>query len=273
MAETAKPKGKLKPWQYAAVLGGAVVVYVVYQRAKNTAATTAASGTSDANTVPGGNTTTTSTDSTSAALPATLEAWIQAVISGTSGANYSPSQSLNDVESWLSGQCVSAQGFSAIGSAIETLGLPPGYNTGVSPLSVCPDTTAPATTTSVADTSAPSPAAPSNTPAVPALSTALQAALAQNNETIVDAIYNQYSNTFDYLTNKGGIYTQGGPGASNPGGTFYGSYLGLAGQQGNNPGQFEKLTALPNGGYTLLDTAGQTYNFGPNVNPTTGVAS
>lgn len=273
MAETEKPKGKLKPWQYAAALGGAVVVYVVYKRMKNTSAAAADSGTTDANTLPGANTTTTGTTSTTT-LPATLADWEQAVLSAATGPNYSPSAALNDITSWLSGQCVSSQGFSALGSAVETLGLPPGYNTGVSPLTVCPDTTVPATTTSVASTAAPAPAAPaSSQPVVPAITSAMAAALAQNNESIVDAVYNQYSNTFDYLTNKGGIYTVGGPGATNPGGTFYGSYLGLAGQQTNQPGQFEKLTVLPNGGYTLLDSAGQTYTFGPNVNPTTGVAS
>lgn len=263
--------GKLKPWQYGAALGGAVIVYVLYKRMQASSAATAATGLTGGTTIPDNSTTNAPISSTT--LPATLSEWISAVVSGVSGPTYSPTQALNDVESWFSGQCVSSGGYNAIGSAIDTLGLPPGYNTGVPSLSVCPDVTQPAPTTTTTTTPPPATTPGLSTPtapAIPGLSAALAAAMTQSGETLVGATYSAVDNTFYYLTDKGGVYSVGGPGSASPNGNFYGSYEGLHGQATNNPGTFKQIIALPTGGYTLLDSQGQEYTFGPGIDPTTG---
>jgi hypothetical protein len=64
------------------------------------------------------------------------------------------------------------------------------------------------------------------------------------------------------LTNKGGVYTYGGA-------PFMGSYLGYA-DQTKDPaaekagrGSFTQIVPRANGGYTLIDQHGETYNFDP----------
>lgn len=97
--------------------------------------------------------------------------------------------------------------------------------------------------------SAPPPPAP---PAVaPALPSWLQSAMTSNGEYIVSTAFDNATGTWLYLTQKGGVYGGG-----------YGSIFSL------KPGTFagrtaQSITALPNGGYTVTDTAGETYTFSP----------
>lgn len=66
-----------------------------------------------------------------------------------------------------------------------------------------------------------------------------------------------------YVTSHGFVYTEGG--AQYYGGTNHGS---IGGTYGEN---IASAVATKDGGYTLVNTTGQTYNFGPNaVNPTPG---
>ena len=71
------------------------------------------------------------------------------------------------------------------------------------------------------------------------------------------------------LTNKGGVYTYGGA-------PFMGSYLGYA-DQTKDPaaekagrGSFTQIVPRSNGGYTLIDQHGETYNFDPGTPKSAG---
>jgi hypothetical protein len=135
----AKPKAGAKkkilglsPYAWAGIVaGGGGILWYLKKRSASTAAA-AASGTTDANTVPAGD----SASSTSSTEPTTLADWIDDALSSSTNATYTNSDLLNDINDWLGGQCVSSQGFTAIGNLVDTLGVPPGYSTTPS-LSVC----------------------------------------------------------------------------------------------------------------------------------------
>ena len=175
------------------------------------------------------------------------------------GAGYSSTQALNDVNGWLSGQCVSAAGYKAIGNIVETLGLPPGFST-VPALSVCASSST--TTTTGGGTTSPPVAGPKGAP--PNLSAALKAAMTANGEQLIGAPqWDAKLNEWMYATNKGGVYALN-PNGTN-GATFYGSYLGLpsSGRQGGSR-TFTGFAIDPTTGfYTLTDTVGENYTFTP----------
>lgn len=95
----------------------------------------------------------------------------------------------------------------------------------------------------------------------PALPSSVAAAMAGNGEYLVDTVYNPASSTWLYLTQKGGVYAEGGNG-------FFGSVFNLpAGTfAGRTASKIIPSSTAGNGGYTIIDTAGETYNFGPNAN-------
>jgi hypothetical protein len=238
------------------VVGGGLVYYVIRERSKAAAATT--SGLSGGTTVPVAVTTTGGTTG-----PTTLAAWIQDALSQITSGTYTSSEALNDINSWLGGNCVSKAGYSAIGNLVASLGEPPGYST-LPVLSVCPTT--PGTTTTKTTTTTPKPASSTdNAPgAPPNLPTALRAAMTGNGESIISTEWDPILREWIFATNKGGIYNLSPSGTAGP--TFYGSYLGLPASVRNVARTFTKLTIDPNGDYTLTDSNGESYTF----TPTTG---
>jgi hypothetical protein len=61
------------------------------------------------------------------------------------------------------------------------------------------------------------------------------------------------------LTELGGVYDIGPKG-----GAFQGSRFSLTpGTQSGIRGTFNQIFVRPSGGYTIVDTSGQSYSFGP----------
>lgn len=113
-----------------ALLGGVLVYKVI----KNDEASSAASGTTDGGTEP---TADENVSTSTASAPSTLSAWIQQGLASVTSSTYTPTLALNDINDWLAGSCVSAEGYNVIGQLVQTLGAPPGYST-TPTLSVCP---------------------------------------------------------------------------------------------------------------------------------------
>jgi hypothetical protein len=259
MADAPPAKKPSKNVLYVAGGLSLAVIGYLWWRSRETAAAATAAEPTTTEPVDTGNA---STVSTAGALPATFAAWLQSFLSGVTGAKYTPEQAYNDVTSWLSGNCVTASGASAIGQAIEVLGLPPGYGANSPPLTVCAGASNPPATTTTSTT----PKAPGTTTTAPALSQSLSALLTTHNETIVSTAYDSVTKTWLYLTNIGGVYTQTESGAA--GGTYEGAYTALptaTRNQGANPFSKGKISVNPNGTYSLLDNLGHTYTFGPNT--------
>jgi hypothetical protein len=142
MADTPKKKTGLQPRTYVLIVGGSIGVYLIYRYLSDRSAAAAQTATSGGTTIP-----TDTTTGTSTAAPASLAAWIQTVLGGANyTSKYSNSNLYNDIQAWLNGNCVSAAGFTILGNAITTLGLPPGYAS-APPLSVCPGASTPTPTT------------------------------------------------------------------------------------------------------------------------------
>jgi hypothetical protein len=98
-------------------------MYVLYARYRADAAANATTATTGGTTIPSG---TDESSGSSTNSPTTLGAWEADALGMMTGPYYTSAQAFNDITQWLSGQPVSAQGFAAIGNAIDTLGLPPG---------------------------------------------------------------------------------------------------------------------------------------------------
>jgi hypothetical protein len=131
-----KKLGPQPRWVWGAELVGAFVLYryIKARRAASSGLTTiTATPLTGGSTIPtdvGGPTQTGPTFSS-------LAQWEQAALGSMPGVGYSPTQALNDLGAWLNGSCVSAAGYTAIGNAIATQGLPPGFSTALPTLSVC----------------------------------------------------------------------------------------------------------------------------------------
>jgi hypothetical protein len=294
MADAPAPKAKKKimGMSYLTVglgVAGILVAYYLYRRMQASSAAGAANsstGLAGGNSVPTGQ-----TSGGTSSLPtfSSFSQWEQAVLSGMTGPGYSASQALNDLVGWVSGQCVSAKGYTAIGNAITTQGLPPGFGTSLPPLTVCSSSSSGSGSGSTGSTGSGSSSGGSgsgtgtgtSTVAGPgALPTALMDAMEKNGEHIVQTVYDPVYKDYLYLTNKGGIYTLQ-PGDTGAGGTakqatsgFFGSYLGLpsSATQGG-PRTFTGVTVNSNGGYTLTSSDGQTYHFGPHTKYGVGASS
>lgn len=127
------------------------------------------------------------------------------------------------------------------------------------------------TTTAVAPTTPPATAPPAQgssttAPSFPGLGS-IGAAMAANGEQLADFVWNPQFGDFLVLTNKGGVYNIAPGGGASSSGGFYGSYLSLPPQdtQGG-PRSFSKISVNGDGGYTITDTNGESYTFGPNAN-------
>ena len=114
-------------------------------------------------------------------------------------------------------------------------------------------------TTSVSQPGPPSGVKPPNVP--PAILSAIPG------QTVVAEQWDPSSKGWLALSNKGGIFSLNQSGQSGPG--FYGSPLGDPGTDGwvGPNGQWQRtaaqLTVRPSGGYTITDTAGENYSYGP----------
>lgn len=138
-----KEKGKILGMSYLTVglsAAGLLVAYYLYRRMQ---ASNAASAAQQSTGLAGGNTVPSGQSQGSSSLPSfsSFSQWEQAALSAMTGPGYSASQALNDLVSWVSGQCVSKTGYTAIGNTIATQGLPPGFGTSLPPLTVCPSST------------------------------------------------------------------------------------------------------------------------------------
>jgi hypothetical protein len=125
--------GPLKAWQWGAAALAAYVVYRWYQSRQASSAATAALGTTSGlpSTSAG-----TDTGASTQTTPQSWAQWLHEALSAATNAGLSPTQAYNDFTQWINGGCVSSQGAGAIGNAIQTLGLPPGF--GIPPaISIC----------------------------------------------------------------------------------------------------------------------------------------
>ena len=102
----------------------------------------------------------------------------------------------------------------------------------------------------------------------PPIAAFLQGKVMQAGENIVQEVADPLGGWLA-LTNKGGVYTYGGA-------PFMGSYLGYA-DQTKDPaaekagrGSFTQIVPRANGGYTLIDQHGETYNFDPGTPKSAG---
>lgn len=183
----------------------------------------------------------------------TTGGWISAAQQALFNLGYNPNSVDVALQDYTAGNQLSPTEYGIVESAIRLIGQPPSglglpsEMTGGS-TSTSGGTTAAAATPSITPSS-PAPSAPPN------LSAALINSLESNGETVVDTVYQPVTGTWLYLTNKGGVYTQGGSG-------FFGSVFDLptntfAGRTAAT------ITPLANGGYTITDTAGENYTFGP----------
>jgi hypothetical protein len=133
--------GPLKAWQWAAAAVGAYLIFRWYQgrQASNSAALGTTSG------LPGAFSTVTSPDAgTTTNPPTSWQDWLQQALSGFSpSAGYNQAAFFNDATKWINGSCVSQQGYNALSNALATIGLPPGFGTGLPALTVCATSTPP----------------------------------------------------------------------------------------------------------------------------------
>jgi hypothetical protein len=260
----AKRLGPLPYWGWALAAVGGYIGYR-YLQARNSAA--AASGTTGGTLIPNDIGLPASTTATGAGSFSSISQWTQAMLTYLTGNGVSPADALNGVTSWLNGNCVSQTIYNQLSAGIvsSSVGLPPGY-TNVPTLSVCPSPTQTPTTTNPAPATPSAPVAAA--PLFQGLDAALQKQLSNNGETVAATAWDSTLNEFVVLTNKGGIYNVNPQGAPS-GGAFYGSYLGLpAADRATVPGQVRTFTQLiinPDGTYTALDSAGESYTFTPST--------
>lgn len=269
MATETKSKGKgitkrvgpLPVWGYGAVGVGAFLIFrLLKSRSKGGTASAANIPLSGGIGIPAGQ---------SGVGPQTFASfggWQQAAIAAMAGGVLSPADALNGLTSWINGQCVTAGQYNGISSIITTVGLPPGFSS-VPTLSVCPAPTAAAAPAAAAPAAAASaapaaPAAPVNPGNPPNLSQTLIAAMTANGEHLVSGpVWDSVANEWLYLTQKGGVYTIDPTGAN--GSQFYGSGLSSSLGGAFSGRTARGITANPNGGYTITDSLGSNYTFGP----------
>jgi hypothetical protein len=164
-------------------------------------------------------------------------AWFTSAQQTLFGLGYDSNAVDQALQDYAAGNSLPSNEYGIVEAAIKLVGQPP---TGVGlPSEMQPP--APPTP----------PSAPASPPVAPALPSWLQSAMTSNGEYIVSTAMDNATGQWLYLTQKGGVYGGG-----------YGSIFSL------RPGTFagrtaQSITALPNGGYTVTDTAGETYTFSP----------
>lgn len=260
MADNALTK-KLGPqprWAWVAEGLAAFLLYRFYKARRASSGLTSLTATplTGGSTIPAGQ----SSGSSASGTPAysTLSAWITAALAEVATTpGYSNTAALNDLTSWLNGSCVSAAGFTAIGNAIMSIGLPPGFSTPPT-LSVCPSSGS-SNSGQTPTNPPPPPAAPTANPISPT-APPLGSLTSQVIGNVVSVF--QQGTGWVYVTDRGYVY-------NSPGSNYYGGTDGgaVGGAIAAHIVEAYAITSGPNaGGYTLVASNGDTYNFGPNAN-------
>jgi hypothetical protein len=222
--DPAKAKKRREYLIIIATLVGVVLTFILYERSKSSSSSTTPT------------TTSTGSDGASATDPA-AEAGVQGLAQAF---NALAAQDQSNQATNASAQAGLQALLSTLGTEVTSLqsqvnGIPAAYGGG---------TTAGQSPTSESSPSASGP---------PALSATLSQQLAGNGEFITDVVADTQGGWL-YLTNKGGVYNEGGS-------PNYGSYLGLPAATRNQTGEFNVITPTAGGGYTESDTQGSSYAF------------
>jgi hypothetical protein len=122
-------------WAWGAEIVGAYLVYRWWRNRQAANAATAALGTTSG--PPPTSSGDTGTGSTAASSPQSWTDWLNQFLHTAPTAGYSSSQAFNDATAWINGGCVSAQGYAPLSNALQTIGLPPGFGTGLPPIKLC----------------------------------------------------------------------------------------------------------------------------------------
>jgi hypothetical protein len=188
----------------------------------------------------------------------TLAQWEEAALSSIVSPSYGAAPAFNDLSAWLNGNCVTQAGYNAIGQFLISGGLPPGYS--IPPaLTVCaapPPPPAPAT--------APNPNPWGLTAADFAPKTSSNGAPPALGSIVSNVLGNVVSvfplgTGWVYVTDRGYVYNAGG--SPYWGGTEDGT---IGGPIASHIVNAIPITSGPNaGGYSLIASNGDTYNFGP----------
>ncbi len=124
----------MSPGMAAAVGGGVLLVgYVVYRYMRSRSSATAV-GTTAGGVIPA---TLSVTPGSVTAAPTTFTAWMKRAFADAGLTGYGYATFLNDVNSWLTGQCVSANGFKALNGVLPSLGAPPNRSGTTDRITVC----------------------------------------------------------------------------------------------------------------------------------------
>jgi hypothetical protein len=173
MAPEAKAGGKkilgMSPTTAALVGGGTLIVgYFGYKYLKSRSSTTSSvtTGTTAGGTIPASLSMTPGSSSTGGtAAPATFTAWIKKAFAATNISGYNYATFLNDVNAWLTGQCVSSNGYKALNSVLPTLGAPTNRAGATSKITVCSTRTKGTTPAPTTKGTTPAPTTKATTPA------------------------------------------------------------------------------------------------------------
>lgn len=275
-----KKIGPLPLWGWGAAGMGTFVVYRWWKGRQAVNAAGVSTALTGGTSIPPGGTVVTSAPTTTGSGASTgsgftsYAQWLSAAIAQLTGQGVNGADALNGIQSWLNGSCVSQNIYNDIAGLITNpnVGLPPGWGTSIPTLSVCASSGATASGSGAPAGPAgpagpPGPAGglpPSGPPNLPA---SLAAAMTNNGEHLVSTQYDPVYNEWLYLTNRGGVYALNPQGGTS-GTTFFGSIFNLPDNFANwvtSGGQQVRtasgLTVNADGSYTIVDTAGETYNF------------
>ena len=141
MAEAPKTGGKkvlgMSPGTAAAVGAGVLLVAVLgykYLHRSSSATGTAPVGTTAGGTIPASLSV---TPGSVTAAPTTFTQWLQKAYTEAGISGYGYATLSNDVNAWLTGQCVSANGYKALNTVLPILGAPPNRAGTTSKILVC----------------------------------------------------------------------------------------------------------------------------------------
>lgn len=240
--------GPLPVWGWFAI---ALVTYVLYKHFKGSGSSTTqvpiGTVSNGTGALIGGNGVTGTATGTTSTTPG-LD-WVNSAFSALQNLGYSNNTISDALQAYSTGQTLNPTQYGIVEAAIRLIGNAP---TALgNPVQTPNGAPAP---------SAPPPAATNSGPtgAPPGLPADLIGAMQSNGEHLVSTVFDPTYNEWVYLTQKGGVYALNQNGGQGSG--FFGSIFSLA------PGTFtgrtaQQLIVNPDGGYTIVDATGSTYNF------------
>lgn len=143
MADAPKTGGKkvlgMSPGTAAAIGAGVLLVAVLGYKYLHHSSAAVTAGTAPIGTTAGGTipASLSVTPGSVTAAPKTFTAWMQKAFSQAGIPGYGYATLSNDVNAWLTGQCVSANGYKALNSVLPVLGAPPNRAGTTSKITVC----------------------------------------------------------------------------------------------------------------------------------------